>query len=519
MRVDTDDAKALLGGAARDAFERGAAPALLDAFDGPIAAAVVAERAPAYVTLLVALLLLRREHEIEPLHDDVERFVAPAARAIEPGWDEQTLTRDLDQLEAWGCLERRAEPLRIRGYKDIRRERFRYRLTEDAVALLEWLEGRLQARIEGRTQDSRDLMIDVVGAVKELTRVVGQWHKGERGDEAPRRALHLVTSIDERAHAIGEELLGFRASMVAFASRPYDLGALRAILSWLERYVGVYLARIETLRAEIAARLDDLAAPRLERAVAELHLLASRERAEAPAAFRAAGVLRDPVELLGSQRAFFAERGRLVALCARIDESARAVLRKMHRHLRELERRSARIADLRACMGVLAARPAETPDPRFAVFANALVASAHARFAARRAAEAARLEPPMPRRHSALDNGRARQPLRAKRAPPEQARELRARRLAELRGWIDEQILASRNEVRLSEASPAGDATPRRWLDVARARHLDRGRDLARIAVSIADVEGTVSLGGAAQGLLAPDCIVVVQTNGSRRPT
>lgn len=67
-----------------------------------------------------------------------------------------------------------------------------------------------------------------------------------------------------------------------------------------------------------------------------------------PAAFRASGVLRDAGETLDAGRAFFAGGGRLVELCSRIDESVRAVLRKMHRHLRELERRSARVEDLRA---------------------------------------------------------------------------------------------------------------------------------------------------------------------------
>ncbi len=517
LRLDEGEARALLGSAAREAFEQGAAPILLDAFEHPVAAAIVAERSPAYVTVLFGLLLLRRDHEIEPLHDDLERFVAPAARAVDDTWDTQTLSRDLGQLEAWGCVDRRAEPLRIRGYKDIRRERFRYRLTDDAVALLEWLEARLQARLEGRVDDSRDLMIDVLAAIKELQRVAVQWHRGERGEEAPRRALHLVQTIDDRAHAIGEELLGFRASMVAFASRAYDLAALRAILVWLDRYVGVYLTRIETLRAEIAARLDDLAAPRPRRALAELHALGSRERAEAPAVFRAAGVLRDPAESLEAQRAFFVERGRLVSLCQRIDESARGVLRKMHRHLRELERRSARLADLRARVTEIATLPAAGADSRLSAFANALLGSAHARFGTRRVPEAARLAPPVPRRHSAPESRRARQPLRTKQTAPEQARALRARRLAELFDWLEREILGGRPEARLSHARPDGDDVARRWLDVARARHLDRGRDLVRIAVGVADAEGTALLGDERHGLLAPDCIVSLQRRGTGR--
>jgi hypothetical protein len=420
---------------------------------------------------------------------------------------------------AWGCLERRAEPLKIRGYKDVRRERFRYRLTDDAVALLEWLEARLQARIEGRSQDSRDLLIDVLGTVKELARVVGAWHRSEHGEESPRRAMYLLTSIDERAHAISEELLGFRASMAAFASRPYDLGALRAILVWLERYIGVYLARIETLRGEIVSRLDDLAVPRMRRALSELHELAARERADAPQAFRATGVLRDSAEILGAERSFFAERGRLVVLCTRIDESARAVLRKMHRHLRELERRSARLQDLRARVDEIATLDPAVEDPRLALFANSLVASAHGRFGTRRGEESGRAVPPMPRRHAAPESRGVRQPLRPKRAPPEEARVLRARRLADLRAWVELDILAGRAHVLLSQATPLADDSARRWLDVARARHLDRARDLGKLAVEITEAPGTASLGGVAHGMQAPDCEVKARSDRRVRQT
>jgi hypothetical protein len=501
-----EQARELSGAGAREAFERGLSPVLLRAFDHPVASALVVERAPAYVTILHGLLLLRRDHELEPLHEDVERLVAPAARALGEPWDEQLFARDLAQLESWGCIERRAEPLKIRGYKDVSRERYRYRLGEDALAMLEWLEARLQARLEGRTLDSRDLLIDVVGAIRELARVVRHWHAGDRSEDAPRRALHLLTLIDERVHAIGEELLGFRGSMITFASRPYDLGALREILSFLERYVRVYLARIETLRSEIAARLDELAAPRLLRALGELHELLSRERAETPSPFRAHGVLRDPGETLEALRGFFAARGRLTTLCARIDESARAVLRKMHRHLKELERRSARLEDLRARMSELSALPAEAGDPRLAEFANALVGSAHGRFATRRVPEGERLAPPLPRRQTASGARGERRPLREKALLPETARALRARRLAELGAWIERELLAGKSEVRLSAATPSPEQLPRRWLDTARARHLDRGRDLARLRLTIDAAPGEVALGSGAAGLLAGNC-------------
>jgi hypothetical protein len=46
----------------------------------------------------------------------------------------------------------------------------------------------------------------------------------------------------------------------------------------------------------------------------------------------------------------------------------------------------------------------------------------------------------------------------------------------------------------------------RRWADVARARHLGRGRDLAALGIEISDAPGVARLGDDAQGLEAPDC-------------
>jgi len=94
-------ARALLVGDAH-AFDGGAAPLLLRAFDRPVAQAIVAERAPIYVTILYGMLLRRHEHELEPLHEDLERFLAPALAVLEPDRDDQAFARDADALVGWG---------------------------------------------------------------------------------------------------------------------------------------------------------------------------------------------------------------------------------------------------------------------------------------------------------------------------------------------------------------------------------------------------------------------------------
>ncbi len=250
---------------------------------------LTAERAPWYLTVLYGLLLFRRDHELEPLHEDVLARVAAAACGLGP-YDPLAFAQDVGQLVEWGAIERVTEAHKLRSYRDNRRERFRYRLADDAVALLEWLEARLAAKLAGRVGDSRDRLADVLGHLRELRRVLDEWRDGARDPDPARRALYLVEAIGDAIDAVGTELLAFRGEMLAFASRPYDVDALRAILAWLERYVAVYLRRVEELRAEVATRLRELAAPRHQGALDECHAAVVAERAAAPRALAAAAV-------------------------------------------------------------------------------------------------------------------------------------------------------------------------------------------------------------------------------------
>ncbi|RLB46060.1 MAG: hypothetical protein DRJ42_28550 [Deltaproteobacteria bacterium] len=511
-----EDAARLLGPEGREAFEAGLSPLLLRAFEGPVVHALGAERAAHYVTVLYGLLLLRRGHELEPLHEDLHAVIRPAAQCLDSEWGPDQLAADLGQLERWACVVRRAEALKIRSYKDIRRERYRYRLTEDAVAMLEWLEVRLAGRLEGRRRDSRDLLTDVLGHLKEGKRVLDRWRGGERDADTARRAIYLLTSVDDSVHALTEELLSFRSEMLIFVSRRYDVDSLRGILGWLDHYATVYLARIEELRGEIGARLAILAQPRYRRAFVECQGALDAERTRAPAAFRGGGRLRSPDDLLDAQLPFFAEAGQLRELCDRIDGSARSVLRKMQRHLRELERRSARLEDLRAAITEVAALDEDADHPALGRLVGALVASAHGRFAARRAPGTGASAPPMPRSHHApVDRAAARRPLRPKSRRPEEVRALRAARLHALRGWVHESVLGDAAEVHLGEVAAAGalrgPEDPRRWMDVVRARHLGGARSLGALGVAIegrADAEVTVRVGDETEGLEVPDCVV-----------
>src|SRR5690606_985953 len=68
---DATTARRLLGPDRERAFEDGCAPALASALAADVTRALSAERAPQYLNLLYALLLLRRGHELEPRHEDL----------------------------------------------------------------------------------------------------------------------------------------------------------------------------------------------------------------------------------------------------------------------------------------------------------------------------------------------------------------------------------------------------------------------------------------------------------------
>ena len=486
------------------AFAAGAAPELARAVERRVAGALTAERFPQYLTILFGLALFRRDHEIEPLHDDLFRRVLPA-QLVHGDYGPVQFASDMGQLVEWGAVERSTEALKLRTYRDNRRDRFRYRLGEDAGALLEWLEARASARVEGRVRDGRDLLADVLGFLGEARRLCDRYRAGEIGADDPRRVFALLEAVADAIDAIARELGSFRAEMIAFAARPYDLATLRQILHWLGRYVELYLDRVEALRADLEERIAALAAPRYRAALAGCRQAVVAERSAMPSLARGAGPLPETGVLIDRAARFFRWGGQLAELRRHIAIAARAVLRKMHRHLVELERRSARRADLRATITALCR--AELPVDTGALVSG-LVAAAHIKTLRDRTGAADRIAPPVPRRHQGDPARRsAPRPLRRKQAAMEDVRALRARRLAELGSWVDVELLAGVDQVLLStRALPVADV--RRWMEVARARHLSGGRDLARLPARFEAAPGLATVGGEAEGLLAPDCSI-----------
>jgi hypothetical protein len=271
--------------------------------------------------------------------------------------------------------------------------------------------------------------------------------------------------------------------------------------------VNDYLTKLEELRDKIDDRMQTLALPRYRRTLRSCRSALIADQESTPKALRGHRSIRDTDEQLDAHLAFFSSDGGLARLCRHMEESARGVLRKAHRHVRELERRSARLADLRATIGAVAQLEPEG-HPRLGDMVRALVASAHGAFLRHVPREAERLRPPLPRAHRAPSGERTSAPLRPKTASAADVRALRAARDAELRAWLHETVLAGRASVRLSETTISSSDAPRRWLDVARARYLADGRGLVRLGVTIEEADGTAKVGVEMRGVEGPDSIV-----------
>ena len=491
---------------------------LLDAIRPSILRALTAERADAYMTILAEMLALRRTGTLAATLDDLR------GRRSDEALDETAFLRDLLQLEEWGCLTRELAPQSIRGYRDARRERFKHRLTEDVVALLEWLEARLVRGGLPLRVDADDRLLDVLDRVRELARltdgnmapsidgdhcwsgpqsgpdtIVSARLAGHSGSDHARRALHVVRSIDAELDTIARSLVSLHAEMRRFAGRTFDSRALERVVTGLEAYVAGFLRNVGQRRRELGEAIAGLAAPE----VCERLRALARTDAEGASPF-CGGQDTHPDSSTTRWAAFFEDGGRLDDHCARIEAATHEVIAKMRDRMAALERRGDRGHERACAIRALAAISARVDDPREGTLAPWGFGTP-----TWAPGDGSRLVPPLPRRKTPPRVEEPR-PLPIKRASREVIREPRQARVRRIVDWLRDAGLAE-GTVRLSAArheALRGTEAPATWMAVARARHLGRSKGLSELGVHIAPTAGVVTVGNDTVGLASPDCIV-----------
>lgn len=302
------------------------------------------ERAAEYVAILRAFAKLREGHEPEPLHESV--LLEVCGEDASSGAELQ-FKAAIRQLKDWNLLTERIEKERLRGYRDKRRDKFRYRLEDDAIAFVAWLEDRHARDLSPEGADITGNLLDMqCSLLHELRRKLRAVDPESVDYESAGDILYRVEQLRLYVEATAKTLQVLNLRLLAFGSifKPDEAKAVVGELgAFLERFGS---RRFGVLRTDIDADLREIGRETHRR---RWEACVERLRTEARRFSHISSVrVPDPFQILPDASGFYAPEGTLVSLKARVTDSARRVWGKLNARLRELERRNHRLEDLGA---------------------------------------------------------------------------------------------------------------------------------------------------------------------------
>ncbi|MCB2212062.1 DUF2397 family protein [bacterium] len=440
---------------------------------------LTAERAVWYVQILYQLLIFRRAHELAPLHEDVYEAVHEPLGAFQDdgAYTQAQYANDIRQLLEWDLIEERIELERLRGYKDTRRRKFRYRLTHETRAFLEWLEDRARDDLEDSGADTRNLLETVLSSLNELNRVLHRvgTKRTEEGDA--RRVLHQLTTLDQLTHSVTENLVTFNERMYGFLLAEFEVAEARQIIDELQVFVDQFLHQIYRLREDITGNLgrigDAKAFEKIQLSIREM----DRERKQAAHLLRRSYNDEQVTAIPAGLQDYYREDGQLDELCRRISHTAQLVWKRLYLRLRERERKSHRLEDLRARIAEIASLPPDVVPHRFLY---ELIAPAQIAVDPNHWTALEKADPPQPRLYRGRQRERAVEPLRVKQLHPESARELEQQKLDRLVSWLRDHVLADgEDSARLCDGRFETLDDLAATMQLVKAGLLNRGRKLS----------------------------------------
>ena len=331
---------------------------------------VTAENAHSYRAIMQVFFEARERYEIELRPADVRDALARSGLHHDLELtDEAELDRHLDQLDAWGNLQRSHDTAAVARVEDFYRRRFLYRLTpvgeaaHKAVCEVEATVGR-----SGALQTS--MLVEIRDALSELAAAA------RAGDAAGlARALHRLRAAFD---SLTEEANLFLSELDRHASGPgaaerVDEERFLAHKQALLAYLGRFVADLKRLAPEIEERVAEAEALSPERFIA-----LAATAAERPPALDGG----DPIaQWIGAERerwegirAWFAGSAREGPRVGRLQAKARESVARLMRTLARLDERHARAVDRGADFRTLARWFAEaaTDEDAHALFASAL---------------------------------------------------------------------------------------------------------------------------------------------------
>jgi hypothetical protein len=480
--METDIAK-LFGPDYLEAFENGAASWLVKRRNRNLGAMMVSEHCVFYIQILYRMLCFRREHELEPLNDDIFNAVATVQEAVSgEEYSVERFNQHMNQLIEWRLIRRRMEKERLRGYRDVRRDKFRYSLEDDALSFLIWLEERLQQDVEGDSHDTRNLLDDVRMRLKEtageLDRIdAGMPGNGENSSRI-RSALYYFGRINDLTAGISQRLIALNSRLCAFLVSTYTLDEARKVIDELELYLSSYLREVLTARTDILNALEDMIRHRAGILEFCYNTLEAEER-KAGILFRSRRKSEPPALALKRLIAFYDKGGQLDRLCHRINDASMKVWGKISAHLRELERKNTRLDDLRARIAELVELPEDRVPEEFML---ELLSPAQMLSDRNYWDEFEKATPPQPRREAEYRQAPPEPVLKTKSGQVAPVQSMEESLLAELQNWLKLKYRFNGNRrVDVATAGIESVEDFRRVLEVGKRGILARGRSLEKI--------------------------------------
>ena len=447
---------------------------------------LASDNVPFYVAILSALADFRAGHEFEPLFEDLRDIVlgeSPSQRQIDE------FNADLTQLEEWKLVERRIEKMRVRGYRDNRRRKFRFRICDDAASLVEWLRARREEELNPRVTATDNLLGALKSALAEIQRTLNRMKSVETDANVARDVMYGIQRADDLTDEVASSLQKLDKHLDDFTRSAYDIQEAREVIAELTLFRDRFMNRIGRLRQEIVPEIDKLRAPRQLERLSRCEV-AFREEAGKMRHIMS-GRIPAPGDVIEMLMRFYGTDGKLQELMRRVSDSARNVWKKLSARLRELERRNRRLEDVGARIAEFARLPEdEVPSAWF----RALLQPA-SMFGDMHIRPGVKSRPPQPNlsRGGVAERTKAWIDERTDAPGAPHATSMDEARLRDLDAWLVAHGLkpATHGEnVRLSSCPMEDDGDFRKVIELARSAILGRGARAARIGV-----KGTVLVG------------------------
>ncbi|MBU4151334.1 MAG: DUF2397 family protein [Proteobacteria bacterium] len=497
----------LLGAEAQSAFEQGAGRHLITSRNRQLGSLLSSERGIYYTQILYRMLMFKREHELEPLYEDIFQAVRPAQNTIESGdYTSQQFRTDMAQLAEWDLVHFRIEKERLRGYRDNRKRKFRYTLTDECARFIEWLESRLADDLEERGHDTRDLLQEVCGSLNELLRLLHHLRRDDdsQGDSA-RRIIFQLFKIEDLTRAITAGLIEFNGRLLQFIIQSYNIAEIKAIISELDTYVQSFLSQVYALRREIIPLITRLQQEQNQNKLDLCTRIMEAERLRSPHLLQG---MREAarVGIVAGLHSFYIENGKLDQLHQRIGASVLKVWQKLRSHLRELERKNNRLQDLQSRINEITTLPEDHAPQAF--MAN-LLAPAHRYSDPHYWDEHEKASPPEPRRRVSMKEAVKHSYLPRKQQADRPVQSMDEARLTDMATWLAQAIMrGSSDQAKVSQGQFIDYSDLRKVMDLAQAGYLDNGRRLDRIDYQLTDDSDVIHLTAGEQALSLREIIV-----------